>query len=180
MASKISNEKGKGAGGGRRRESAAERLTRENWARNPGFLITDLRRLIVLAVDQQFASLNLTNAQLRVLLHLDIHEGVTQVALAQTVGIKKASLGVLIDRLEEKGLVERRHDPKDRRARLIHLSGAGRALFGPIFERGTEVMNALMRGIDERERDLLVDLLLRMKANAAELAAAAPGDRDAA
>lgn len=144
-------------------------LARTNWARNPGFIIHDLQRLIVQVVDQEMHRVGLTNAQLRVVLHLNHREGVSQVALGEEMGIKKASVGVLLERLSEKGLIDRRPDPGDRRANLIYLSDRARDLLDPIYAAGTAVMNGLLAGLDDDETEQLVDLLLRVKGNARQM-----------
>ena len=53
--------------------------------------------------------------------------GQTQVELAKTVGLDKTTLMSLLDRLEQQGLVVRRSDPRDRRARVPDLTPAGEA-----------------------------------------------------
>ncbi len=149
-------------------------LARTNWARNPGFIIHDLQRLIVRVVDDEMAAVGLTNAQLRVILHLNHREGVTQVGLGEEMGIKKASVGMLLERLAEKDLIIRRPDPGDRRANLIYLSERARNLLEPIYDAGTAVMNGLLAGISEAETDQLVDLLLRVKSNARKMSDGIP------
>lgn len=139
-----------------------------DWGRNPGFLISDLQRLIGIAVDEGLKSVDLTNAQLRVILHLNQLNGATQVQLADEIGVKKASLGVLLERLEDKGLIERRPHSTDRRANLIFLSDKASSHFRSIFSMGTDVMNGLMKDISREEQEQLITLLLRVKANAIE------------
>lgn len=141
-------------------------LAEIDWGRNPGFLIHDLQRLIGIAVDQGLKPIGLTNAQLRVILHLNQLNGATQVQLADEIGVKKASLGVLLERLEDKGLIERRSHPTDRRANLIYLSEKASSHFRSIFSMGTEVMDGLMKDIAVEEQEQLVTLLLKVKANA--------------
>ena len=152
-----------------KKPDASGNLTRTDWSRNPGFIIHDVQRVMVQVVDEAMAKVGLTNAQLRVILHLSQSEGVTQVHLSDEIGIKKASVGVLLERLEEKDLVQRRPDPADRRANLIYLSDKARALLGPIYESGNAVLDGLLDGIDRAEQTQLVDLLLRVKANADQM-----------
>jgi DNA-binding MarR family transcriptional regulator len=111
----------------------------------------------------------LTNAQLRLVLHLNHREGVSQVALGEEVGIKKASVGVLLERMAEKGLIERRSDPGDRRTNLIYLTDRARDLLEPIYDAGTSVMNGLLAGLSDGDMEQLVDLLLRVKSNAQDM-----------
>ncbi|MCA9712939.1 MAG: MarR family transcriptional regulator, partial [Myxococcales bacterium] len=58
--------------------------------------------------------------------HIDL-EGTRQVELARRLGISKQAVGIMIADLEAMGVVERVADPRDRRAKLICFSEAGRA-----------------------------------------------------
>jgi MarR family transcriptional regulator, transcriptional regulator for hemolysin len=62
------------------------------------------------------------------LFRLRAHEGLSQVDLADVLELQPISLVRLLDRLVEHGLLERRHDPKDRRANRLFLTNAGRQL----------------------------------------------------
>ena len=55
-------------------------------------------------------------------------EGVRQGVLAEALGVEGPSLVRVLDQLASSGLIERREDPRDRRARTIHLTQAGQAL----------------------------------------------------
>jgi len=55
-------------------------------------------------------------------------EGLSQVDLADVLELQPISLVRLLDRLVEHGLVERRHDPRDRRANRLFLTESGRQL----------------------------------------------------
>lgn len=54
--------------------------------------------------------------------------GLTQVELARALGLDKTTLMSQLDRLEQRGLVVRRPDPRDRRARIPDITEAGQAL----------------------------------------------------
>lgn len=56
---------------------------------------------------------------------VDKAPGMTQVELAKTVGLDKTTLMSQLDRLEQQGLMIRRPDPRDRRARIPELTQAG-------------------------------------------------------
>ncbi len=62
------------------------------------------------------------------LFRLREQEGLSQVDLADVLELQPISLVRLLDRLVEHGLLERRHDPKDRRANRLFLTVAGRQL----------------------------------------------------
>jgi DNA-binding MarR family transcriptional regulator len=55
-------------------------------------------------------------------------EGLSQVDLAEVLELQPISLVRLLDRLVEHGLLQRRHDPRDRRANRLFLTASGRQL----------------------------------------------------
>src|ERR1035437_7561014 len=65
------------------------------------------------------------------ILEILLHKGPLPVdALAAGIGLTSGSGTTAIDRLEKRSLVERRSDALDRRARVVHLTTAGRRLIG--------------------------------------------------
>lgn len=134
--------------------------------RNLGFLISDLHRLITAAMDKELGALGLTRSQLRVVLHLSRKEGLTQVRIAEDLAMGKVAVGGLLDRLEAKGLVERRRHPTDRRAMQIFLTAKVDALHKPILKSGAYVTAQMMANISRKDQKRLVDLLLTVKQNA--------------
>ena len=133
--------------------------------RNLGFVISDLHRLITTAMDKELKALDLTRSQLRVVLYLTREEGLTQVRIAEDLEMGKVALGGLLDRLEAKGLVERRAHPTDRRAMQIFLTAKAGALHQPILKSGAYVTNRMMADISPKDQERLLDLLLTVKHN---------------
>jgi MarR family transcriptional regulator, transcriptional regulator for hemolysin len=79
-------------------------------------------------IDQRAKGRGTTRAQWIVLFRLRDQEGLSQVDLADVLELQPISLVRLLDRLVEHGLVERKHDPRDRRANRLFLTPAGRQL----------------------------------------------------
>src|SRR6201996_8226120 len=79
-------------------------------------------------VDHRAKSRGTTRAQWIVLFRLREQEGLSQVDLAEVLELQPISLVRLLDRLVEHGLLERQHDPRDRRANRLFLTAAGRQL----------------------------------------------------
>src|SRR6202171_4608396 len=107
-------------------------MTRHELDTSFGFLLHDIARLMRQRFDQRARSLNLTRAQWQVLAHLQRHEGINQSGLAEILEIEPITIARLLDRMEEAGLVERRADPADRRARRLFLTERAK----PMLERG--------------------------------------------
>jgi DNA-binding MarR family transcriptional regulator len=133
--------------------------------RNLGFVISDLQRLITTAMDKELKALGLTRSQLRIILHLSRRDGLTQVRIAEDLQMGKVAVGGLLDRLEGKGLVQRRPHPTDRRATHVFLTPSAAALYTPIVESGRHVMDRMLAGISTRKQTELIDLLLTVKQN---------------
>lgn len=89
-----------------------------------GFLITDVSRLIRAEFDRRIAEagIGLTPGEARTLSHAFRAGIVRQTALAESMGVEAMTLSTYLDRLEARGLIERRPDPSDRRAKLVHLA----------------------------------------------------------
>ena len=79
-------------------------------------------------IDHRAKGRGTTRAQWIVLFRLREQEGLSQVDLADVLELQPISLVRLLDRLVEHGLVERRHDPRDRRANRLFLTASGRQL----------------------------------------------------
>ena len=94
-------------------------------------LITQLvesSRFVRNYIDHRAKGRGTTRAQWIVLFRLRDQEGLSQVDLADVLELQPISLVRLLDRLVEHGLVERKHDPRDRRANRLFLTPAGRQL----------------------------------------------------
>lgn len=90
---------------------------------DPMFLLYDVARLIRVRADQRARQRGMTRAQWVILAWLEQRPGMSQNELAGLVEVEPITIARLVDRLEGRGLVERRHDPSDRRVRRLHLTG---------------------------------------------------------
>jgi DNA-binding MarR family transcriptional regulator len=90
--------------------------------------LVESSRLLRNFIDHRAKSCGTTRAQWIVLFRLRQQEGLSQVDLADVLELQPISLVRLLDRLVEHGLLERRHDPKDRRANRLFLTASGRQL----------------------------------------------------
>jgi MarR family transcriptional regulator, transcriptional regulator for hemolysin len=90
--------------------------------------LVETSRLLRNYIDHRAKGRGTTRAQWIVLFRLRLQEGLSQVDLADVLELQPISLVRLLDRLVEHGLLERRHDPKDRRANRLFLTASGRQL----------------------------------------------------
>src|SRR5215470_4162382 len=97
-----------------------------------GFRVARIARRLRQAVDGELRVLGLTEATWRPLVYVRrLGDGVRQKELATALSIEGPSLVRILDNLERRGLIERRADESDRRARGIHLTRSGRELARP-------------------------------------------------
>lgn len=123
------------------------------------FLISDVGRLLRTYADQKARHLGMTRAQWAVLLKLERHEGVNQSDLAEFLEIQPITLTRLVDRLCASGLIERRSDPNDRRAKLLYLTPAARPLLERISEQVEAVAEQVLSGLDPEGIDAVLTQL---------------------
>lgn len=143
---------------------------------NAGFLIHDVSRMMRGWFDEHAQDLGLTRAQWRVLVHLAAREGVNQRELAEILELDTVTLGRHIDRLERDNWLERRPDPKDRRAWLLHLLPAARPILDQMESLAERTMTLALDGLSPEERAQFISVLTRIKGNFADDAASREGD----
>lgn len=130
-----------------------------------GFLIHDVARLMRRRFDQRARSLGLTRSQWQVLALLARNEGINQGGLADLLEIEPITLCRLLDRMEEGGWVERRPDPRDRRARLLFMTAKAHPMLAHMRGLADEIRAEALDGMTEAERAALTAGLERLRAN---------------
>jgi MarR family transcriptional regulator for hemolysin len=118
------------------------------------------------AFDRMAVGLGVTRAQWKVLFRLTRQPGMRQVELADMLDIEPITLCRIVDRLQESGLVERTHDPADRRAWRLHVTDKA----GPLIEKlkavGAELVEEAFAGIDPKDIETTRQVLAQARENA--------------
>ncbi len=130
-----------------------------------GFLLHDAARLLKRDFERRARSLGLTRAQWQTLFHLARNEGCNQAALADVLDVEPITLARVLDRLESSGLIERRTDPSDRRARLLFLGPDAAPLLEQLRTLGAQTREVALAGISDAERERLTELIGRIRDN---------------
>jgi DNA-binding MarR family transcriptional regulator len=121
--------------------------------------------------------INLTPPQVGILTVIERSDGLSQQALGERLGVFPSRLVALLDELEERGLVERRDNPTDRRSYALFLTKAGRAALAEIERVGREHQDALCAALDASERAELAGFLMRIAAQQGLTPGVHPGFR---
>ena len=133
--------------------------------REIAFLINDVGRLIRTYADQEVRRFGMTRAQWAVLSRIGRVEGLKQSELAEMLDLQPITLTRLIDRLCDSGLIERRADPNDRRAKRLFLTSAAKPLMDRLDALGEELMGTVLEGIEPAENDLMLRHLNAVREN---------------
>src|SRR5882757_318289 len=137
--------------------------------RNPrrefAFLINDVARLLRNHADQRARQFGMTRAQWAVLARLESNEGLKQSELAEMLDLQPITLTRLVDRLCANGLIERRADPDDRRAKRLYLTARARPLMNRLADLGEDMMATVLEGFDAAKIEVMTANLSGVRAN---------------
>jgi len=139
---------------------------------NFAFEVSETALALRRAFDRRAAEQGVTRAQWRVLSFLKREDGLRQVALADHLDVEPITLCRMVDRLEEAGLVERRADESDRRARRIYLTEKARPIIEELRRIAENLIGEALAGVSDEEQAGVRGILARVRANVAPAAAA--------
>lgn len=133
--------------------------------RNFGFLLKEVSRRYVLHFEQRARALSLTLPQCKALVRLENNEGISQARLAGLVDVDPMTMVRIVDRMEADGLLERRADPGDRRARRLYLTSKAKPLLKQIWRLAELTRAETFSGITARDRNAFMAALEQMHRN---------------
>jgi DNA-binding MarR family transcriptional regulator len=107
-----------------------------------------------------WAEFDLTSAQGDLLCSLEPGQSAPMVSIARSLHCHDSNVTGLVDRLEQRGLIERQSNPKDRRVKLIALTKAGETFRGRLLERLFDPL-PFITVLTPQDKTTLRDILLR-------------------
>jgi MarR family transcriptional regulator for hemolysin len=128
------------------------------------FLLHDVARLLRVDADKRARCHGMTRAQWAILIRLERQPGISQKELSEILEVEPITVARLIDRLEARGMVERRPDPKDRRIWRLHLLPPACDVLREIDGQRAEMTRMVTVGIDQDSIEIMTEALMRMKA----------------
>lgn len=134
--------------------------------RSAGKLIGIISRASQVYFHDRFKPYSIGHGQIRTLLFIARHKGLTQNAVADHFDMDKSSITSQIKILEENGYVKRERSEEDGRYFQLHITNKTKEILKPIKETHARWTDILMKGFSEDEQELLFDYLERMKNNA--------------
>jgi DNA-binding MarR family transcriptional regulator len=127
-----------------------------------GHLLRRAHQRHVAQFEKEVGDLDLTTTQFAALAKISERGEVSQNLLGRMTAMDPATIQGVIQRLMARGLIDRRPDPNDRRATLLRLSNAGRALTREAIRRAHGVADAALSPLSDDERARLAHLLRKL------------------
>jgi len=127
----------------------------------PGHLARRFQQIAVsvFVAEAEAAGYDLTPVQYAALAAVKAHKGIDQATLAGLIAYDRTTIGGVVDRLEQKGLVSRRVSKEDRRARVLEITPSGKRTLTGIEPAVAAAQKAMLRGLDATESAQLLRLL---------------------
>lgn len=133
--------------------------------RAPIPLARRLLQLCTTATAEAVASEGLKSGEFAVLVYLSRvtgEPGIDQNGLAERLGVERARVSQLVDELEKRGLVDRRVNGADRRARQLRLTPRGEQVRARLHPKSNAIQMGILASLTSSEREILLDLLVRV------------------
>jgi DNA-binding MarR family transcriptional regulator len=130
--------------------------------RVPSFLSYLLRQVCLGIMAEVLAPADLRPVEYATLTTIDAEPGIDQRKLATRIACDKMSTSQLVERLEGRGLITRRVDSSDRRARVLHLTPKGLALRRRLRPAALAAQDRILAPLRPEERPVLIDLIARV------------------
>ncbi len=123
------------------------------------FLLSQVGIYASRAFAERMAEIDMSPPQFRVLNVVEAAEGQSQQAIGEAIQAPASRMVAIVDELEERGLIERRAHPGDRRVRALYLTAKGRELLTRGRVIAAEHERALTEGLSDAQRERLTKLL---------------------
>jgi DNA-binding MarR family transcriptional regulator len=126
------------------------------------YLLVQLGLHLARQFGERLAPLGLEPRHAGMLTRLAAHQGLSQQALGELIGLNPTRMVFLVDELEQRGLVERRRNTADRRSYALHLTPQGRDTLQQIQAAGSRHQDEIGASLTQAERIQLASLLRRL------------------
>lgn len=128
------------------------------------FLLVQLGTAVARQFGERLAPLGIEPRHVGMLTRLAVNEGRSQQAIGELIGLNPTQMVFVVDELENRGFVERRRNPADRRSYGLFLTSAGRDMLARMKEVARAHQAALGSALSQAEQEQLTSLLRRLAA----------------
>jgi DNA-binding MarR family transcriptional regulator len=144
-----------------------------------GFLLSQLGYAVTRRFGSELGSLAIEPRHFGLLRSLKAVARPSQQALGESLHIPPSSVVALLDQMEQKGLVQRRLDPADRRVRLVELTEEGNSVLARAMDIAIAIEETVCAGWDTDERESMIAKLQQVARNMGLVLGVHPGGTEA-
>lgn len=124
-----------------------------------------IQRLHFRLLQEELEKQDIHPGQPPMLMLVEHSEGITQNEIAEKLNIRAATVAIMLRRMERAGLIERKHDEKDKRVQHVFLTEKGRNVCQTLKKQAERIEKIATEGFSEIEKQELARLLDHVIAN---------------
>jgi len=128
----------------------------------PGHHIRRLQQIAVGIFMDETADVNVTPVQFALLFAASKETGLDQRTLAGRIGLDTSTIGAVVDRLERRGLIERKVSPDDKRVRLLSVTPAGKKLLQGVMPAMLRAQDRMLAPLPKADRAKFMAMVKRI------------------
>ena len=151
---------------------------RPNPEQSLGFLVHETARLFRREFLRRTKTLGLSLAQWQTISRLSVNEGINQARLADLLEMQPITVARLLDRMVVGGWIERRADPRDRRAVQLYLTPTAQPLLDELWRHSMDIREQAFANLPAAESDALIKALRQVKQNLAVTEIPSGGEKE--
>lgn len=125
----------------------------------PGYLLRRTHQVATAAFSQANSDVDLTAVQFAALLHIRDAPGIDATRLAEAICFDRTTIGHVIGRLVNKGLIIRREGSLDKRTKQLRITAKGSELLEKVTARVPAISDTILAPLSDAERKELIRLL---------------------
>jgi MarR family transcriptional regulator for hemolysin len=142
-------------------------------------LVHEVARLMRGRFEQGARGVGLTRSQWLAIACLSKNEGIHQAGLAELLDIEPITLVRILDKLADRGLIERRQHPTDRRTWLLYVKEAAHPLLAAMQPLAEATRAEALGGVAQADRESFARTLTQMKSNLMAVGRAPVAEKEA-
>jgi MarR family transcriptional regulator, lower aerobic nicotinate degradation pathway regulator len=128
----------------------------------PGYLFRRMQQIAVSIFVEECRAYELTPVQYAALIAIHTHPGIDATRLSAVIAFDRSTLGNVIERLETKGLIERKSDSEDKRVKLLIITKQGASLLREIMPSVDRAQARMLQPLKPSDRKTLMTLLAQL------------------
>lgn len=128
----------------------------------PGYLFRRMQQIAVSIFVEECRAFDLTPVQYASLIAIHTHPGIDATRLSAVIAFDRSTLGNVIERLQSKGLIERKSDSEDKRVKLLTITKQGAALLREIMPAVDRAQARMLQPLKPADRKTLMALLAQL------------------